>query len=463
MAAPTAVFVESNSITTATLYWTYGGAAAISVWRSTDGVTYAEATSASLNDRVLAGTTTYVNTGLAAETRYWYKLSDDLGATFSSVVTVVTHTCPGSMGGDNELSLPRFSDDVNATIDLNNMAERIEQVLIGRVLNPGECIVCPTNGAVVIDCSDGCQKFLIVADEDINSISINGCNEAPLEIEVILPANTTREICGFPAGFGFGGDECRQMPWVTGSTGGSIQVTGGNSSTGSRGRPSYNRPTGGGSGGGGAGGGGCTCTPVNGGLTIKCCTANCSLTCGSTKELKLVVCGGKGPYNWSRTGSVSLKGATSPAAASTATGTTITVTPPANTGSAEAGTAYVKYGGDCGVGGSGGSCNRVDGASVPSIGVFTETHGCNDQIIAACSETAAIARTGQCGTANTSIGGANCGSVAICQTAGSCSGSCDSRSAAMIAAGCAPCGSSSGNTVSVTDTNGVVATIILKA
>jgi len=460
MAAPTAVFVESNSISTATLRWTYAGSASISVWRSTDGVTYAEATSTALGDRVLAGTTTYINTGLVAATRYWYKLSDDAGSTFSSVVTVVTQTCPGGMGGDNELSLPRFSDEVNATIDLNNMAERIEQVLIGRVLNPGECIVCPTNGAVVIDCSDGCQKFLIVADEDINSISINGCNEAPLEIEVILPANTTRQICGFPSGFGFGGDECQQMPWVTGSTGGSINVTGGNSPSTSRGRPSYNRPTGGGAGGGGGGGAGCTCTPINGGLTIKSCNANNSLNCSTTKELKLIVCGGKGPYNWSRTGSVSLKGAASPAAAATATGTNITVTPPANAGSAVAGDAYTVVCKGCSVC-VGGTCTTIDAANAyfkcddTSTGVFqgpgTGTACTPDGLSTTPSDYNSCCPSGNCAAA----------------TATTCpsgrSESCDLRTAPMIAAGCAPCGLNAGATVSVTDANGVVATIILKA
>ena len=62
------------------------------VFRSTDGIAYTR-----VGD-VLVGTTSFTDEGLAADTKYWYKLSDDGGSTFSSVVTVVTQDCQSSGG-----------------------------------------------------------------------------------------------------------------------------------------------------------------------------------------------------------------------------------------------------------------------------------------------------------------------------------------------------------------------------
>jgi len=57
----------------------------------------------------------------------------------------------------------------------------------------------------------------------------------------------------------------------------------------------------------------------------------------------------------------------------------------------------------------------------------------------------------------------NCAAATATTCPSGRSESCDLRTAPMIAAGCAPCGLNAGATVSVTDANGVVATIILKA
>ncbi len=66
MAAPTNVRVESNSQTTATLRWMYAGSAQIAVYRSTDGASYSEITTA--GDRVAVGTTIYIDSTLAVGT-----------------------------------------------------------------------------------------------------------------------------------------------------------------------------------------------------------------------------------------------------------------------------------------------------------------------------------------------------------------------------------------------------------
>ena len=75
MAAPTDVRVEAFSSTDTQIYWVYGGAASIAIYRSLDGVSYAEITN--VTTRIAVGTVTYNDSFLVAGTKYFYKLSDD--------------------------------------------------------------------------------------------------------------------------------------------------------------------------------------------------------------------------------------------------------------------------------------------------------------------------------------------------------------------------------------------------
>src|SRR5262249_24116349 len=157
---------------------------------------------------------------------------------------------------------------------------------------------------------------------------ITGCSEGGT-ISFVVPPTQTRQICGWPAGFGFEGDECFNAP-IAGGTGGRTVTVAYNCSGGGwrgSGGSCKSRPgTGRGSSAAGGGGSGsaCNCVPgADGGLRIKSCNANNSLNCSSTKSLTLKACGGVPPYSWSKTGSVTL---------SATTGTTITVRPPTNTG-----------------------------------------------------------------------------------------------------------------------------------
>lgn len=456
MAAPTNVACEATSITSTAIYWDYTGANSIGVYRATPNDS-----SYSLVTTVGSAVKTYADTGLAVATKYWYKLSDDAGSTFSTAVSVYTQTCAGSDGDPslNAMALPRAGDSVG-TDDFNLLAQQVEQIFGDRILKPGQCPVCVSSGQVVVDCTGGCTDFVVFATEDINSISINRCDHTPFNIEFIIPPNTTRKICGWPGGFGFGGDECRKNPFVTGARGGSI-------STGSSGGGALASPAstsgknnyGGGAGGGGGGGSGsgCTCVPTPDGLlTIKVCNPNNSLNCSTTKSLELKACGGRGPYTWSRTGSVGMKATGSQATpGATATGTGITVTPATNTGSGTAGNAYEKQGQYCDA-----------GSGLLTALPKANTYGCNDQvtITSTCSGAASI-----CGAIGTVLFAngvhANCTSYPIGSTPTYCQqqdGVCDVRTAPMIAAGCVPCGISAGSsTVSVTDANGVTVTIVL--
>ena len=450
MAAPTNVYVEAISITSVELWWDYSGSNAIGIYGSTDGAAYSLFATATP-----VGDTNYQVDGLSPETKYWFKLTDDLGSTFSSVVTVWTHQCMVPQGDAALFSLPRFDGDAQQSDNLNNFAERVEAALGGRLLAPGTCSACPDDGRIVLDCSSGCDDWVVVADEDINSITMHNCNERPFNVEFIVPASTTRAIGGWPAGFGFGGGEGKWNKFATGTGGGSTSVGsgggGGKASPGrSAGRNSYNKGTGPGVG-AGAGGSGCTCVPKNGALTIKSCNANNSMDCSSTKKLRLIACGGLQPYTWSSTGDVTL---------SDTDGNTTTVTPPTNSGSGEAGTAYVKHGGQCVTAG-------LVPAACPSVNfqVYTSTFGCNDQNLVACGSVTAQPSSGDCVGAPQNIGNESCASVTSCYDGATCTyGVCDSRSAAMIAAGCAPCGAAAaGATVTVTDANGVQFTKILTA
>lgn len=476
MAAPTDVRVYATSQTTAVLGWTYSGSNMIAVYRSTDGISYSEITEA--GTRLAVGTTGYTDEGLSPGTKYWYKLSDDTGSTFSSVVTVYSHSCFSPAGDDRVLALPRTNGGDPAAV-FDELAERIESALsnMGRAVNPNECTACPNDGAIVIDCSSGCNNWVIIADEDINSISIQWC-EGEGNIDFLIPANTTRQICGWPAGFGFSGDECHSAPIVSGADGLTYSVgfecafaetnvaahitsalcAAKASKSGSKPSTSKGARTGGtGGGGGGGSGGGCNCVPTaDGGLTIKSCNTNNSLNCSSTKSLTLIACGGRGPYTWSNTGDVVL---------SKSTGSSTTVTPPTNAGSAVAGTAYHV------------ACYICDGGSCASgvcstVGWTTLNVGCDDAFSAAncnlpntngCSPPAASALN-KCCNNNTQVctdPGASCTDYrSTCQGVITV---CDVRTAGMITDGCNPCGLQAGATVSVTDALGTVFTIILKA
>jgi hypothetical protein len=445
MAAPTDVRVFAISQTSAQVRWTYPGTASISVFRSTNGTDYTELTS--IGNRVAVGTTSYDDTTLGVGTKYWYKLSEDDGSTFSSVVTVVSHTCLSPASGDDTFSLPRTNGESPGQ-EFDELAERIEAALNGRVLSPDQCAACPEDGAIVIDCSSGCDDWVVVADEDINSISVQWCGETPGTFEFIVPPNTTRQICGWPAGFGFGGDECFRAPIVTGAAGRSVFV--GNKRPNPRSKKGYNP----GIGTGGMGGTACTCvTDGIGQLTIKSCNSNNSLNCSSSKSAVLKACGGKSPYTWSNTGSVTV---------SPTTGATVTVRPPTNSGSAVAGVAYWVSCWTC----NGANCTAGDCASI--ISPLNVRYNCDDTLNACsttenCTPAPATSEVDKCCNGNTN----QClNNDCIDVRTGGCTGvttMCDQRTAQMITDGCSPCGLNEGATVTVTDAVGTQVTIVMKA
>lgn len=450
MAAPTGVSVEFNSQDTATLRWTYSGSAYVNVYRSTDGSSYTAITSFVGGTAIAPGTTTYTDSGLVVGTKYWYKLTDDSGSSFSSVVSGWTHSCLPPAGSLDTFVLPRAHPGGGDPVDeFNDMAERVESVLNGRLLAPEECVACPDDGQLILNCSGHCKDWLAVIDQDVNSISMQFCDDSDVNIELVIPPGATRIVRGWPAGFGFSGGE----PAISGGTNGrSVNV---GSSKGAKANPSTtrSRPSTGTGAGAGGGQGGCTCAPVGGNLTIKSCNANNSLNCQSTKSLSLKACGGRPPYTWSKTGTVSL---------SRTSGTSTTVTPPTNSGSGEPGSAYTLAAG------------QKTGAGCTNAALVLNFYGCNDAVIAPqCRDpgAAVCAGVGQPVCADGSCSGSG---LPLCNLPDYCPSSVlaaptafceDLRTAGMISAGCVPCGliaSGSGSTVTVTDSIGTQTTIVLK-
>lgn len=459
MAAPTTVRVEAESMTTTRLRWAYSGSNNISIYRSTDGSSYTRITS------VVSTVTEYEDIGLAEATKYWYKLSDDNGSTFSSVVTVWTHSCVHANGGQGTI-LPLAGDENEPVIGhiFNELSATVQSKLVrfespnGRV-----CTACVEDGALVINCLnyDGCEEIEVLVDQDINSISLPECDDSEVDINFIIPPNTTRGICGWPRGIGFTGDECTRAPVRGGSSGRSInefvnRALNRNSRSG-RSKPG-NSTQGTPGGGQSRTNGSCTCTPgSNGELTIRACTPsggtnpNNSLGCqNATPGMTLVVCGGRGPYTWSTGGSVNL---------SATTGTQTRVTPPTNSGSGEAGNAYKV-------------CHYVqqrvpDCAAARTI-LFKDSliYGCNDQLItdAGNSTSCAAAPAASVAQCVDSLSGCD---IPECALSGHADHyampAVDIRTAPMIAAGCNPCGVQTGTVITVTDATGNSTTITIRS
>lgn len=205
--------VEAFAPTQNAIRYTYAGAGNVTLWRSTNGGAYASIISIP-SDYGSYPSPLYDNVNVTPATSYAYKLSDDAGSTFSDIVTVVSMTefqLPAE--GSPQLVLPAFpnAEDINP-VTISELRDKIESHFNAEVATLRRaCTVCPVNGAIVLDCSEGCYFFEVLKADvaDINSISIN-CTA--LEINFDIPADTPTEVCGFPEDVGFTGDECFQAP-----------------------------------------------------------------------------------------------------------------------------------------------------------------------------------------------------------------------------------------------------------
>lgn len=220
------VRVEANDINSATLRWDYNGTSDVKVYRSTDNISY------SLVDTITSTYPTieyeYIDDNTLAErTLYYYKLTDDNGLTYTAPVHVVSYLIATYRGQSTSATInvsPAFGtvtpEDFNALVDkinLDNQAATDQ--------SDAPCDICSSNGSLVIDCSSGCEWFRTVLTEDINSISIIGCDGCP-PVDFVLPPNTTRSVCGWPTGCNYEGDECFDAP-IPGGLDGRVAKTNG--------------------------------------------------------------------------------------------------------------------------------------------------------------------------------------------------------------------------------------------
>ena len=457
MAAITDLTVESTAPTVVEVDWTDNGEVN-TLYRAPYGGAYSSLAT-------VTGLATYSNTTAVAATRYQYKITSGVSGD-SNVDDVVAQTCATDTKEPEDLALPSFEGDEQQDDLLNQMARDLESFVNTRLTGADSCEICPSNGAITIDCSR-CTDFNVNVTEDINSISMVNCggdggvSGGEGSINFQIPPNTTRKICGFPQTFGFEGGECFTSPGVSGGTAGktchvgfaryafigvAVQTVIGCGRT--SGAPGTGGP-------GGGGGATCACSPTTPGqLTLKCCTTDCSLTCATTKSLKLIACGGMPftvgkAYTWAVTGGLTMAVSTD--------GRSATITPPTNSGSGVSGNAYRSCG------------QRVSDIAACNVGVELggAHYGCNDQFLTGSSG----AQCGSLGTTTYMCCGGTASPCTTC-TLPSCGAdgapgtyvqahpgageTADLRTAQMITDGCNPCGLAvDGKVVTVTDALGV--------
>lgn len=434
MAAIADFYSESISSTINQFLWTDNGEAN-TLKRAPNGGSYSAIAT-------VTGSTTYQDTTVVAGTYYDYKITSGISGD-SNVSSVVTQVCD-DVGAPTTASLAgQYAQDQVTPTDFNNLVDDLNKQLQAENSQGFPCEVCPINGAVVLDCGQ-CSNFIVNCTTDINSISMVGCeNIGDGSLNLLIPPGTTPSIGGFPSTLGFDGFEGKKNPGrLTGGVRGvSHRVPfGASSNSGAKRQVASKGKTGG--------------TPKGLPLTLTCQTSvggvnsNCSMACPTTKAMKVVTSGGTPPYTFSATGGLGVS----------ASGSTATITPPANSSPGTAGVAYKLY--ITLTSSSSGSCFN---------NWISTAYGCGDTVVAG-------GTNGSCDPSDTCNNG---GTLPGCASLGclgggsdSCTGgnlfcspppqppgtrtnaftaahapatistgyACDKRTGSMISAGCVPCG-----------------------
>ena len=416
--------------------------------------------------------TTFNDTGLDPETTYYYRvvaICTGGDSVPSGVAFARTQACPSSANSrfSQQVTLPRWFESGGQRLQdiINEMAEKLEDVLNRQALVSEPCNVCEiVDGAIVID-AGRCSNFEVPTTENITSITVQ--NPSPgqnIKITFRNPTTTNKTVTGFPQNTAC--DRCgtvenggltvipftlEPLDFTVDSEGNLVESSGGE--------------------GGGSGG------PlimfceeeVDAGDFANAQTATCAkIDCASgTPHLNFRAIGGNPPYTWTAVGN-----GTDPDPTVAVSGTDneeAEVTPPAP-GTA-LGLAYVM--------GTRFWTNNFGPCTVCSIA--SQGYDCDDDTFSTCNGFA-------CGVTDTFIigsssdfacntdpdcknPGAGCGGFPECQPSVSTCGTmpplspasntvefdwlCDKRTPAQIATGCAPCRVVMPNAVvTVTDQNG---------
>lgn len=183
MAAIADLTVESTAPTVVEVDWTDNGETNL-LKRAPYGGAYSTLAT-------VTGLATYSDTTAVTETRYQYKINSGVSGD-SNVDDVVAQTCAADSNEPEELTLPAFQGDTQQDDLLNQMARDLESFVNVRLAGADPCEICPSSGAITIDCSR-CTDFNVAVTEDINSISMVNCDgggDGTMNFKV--PPNVTR-------------------------------------------------------------------------------------------------------------------------------------------------------------------------------------------------------------------------------------------------------------------------------
>lgn len=198
----------------------------------------------------------------------------------------------------------------------------------------------------------------------------------------------------------------------------------------------------------------CLCdSPLGGPLMLKVCSTNNSIGCSSSKWVHVKACGGTPPYTWSKTGNLTVADLTGSVAYVTLN-STIAI------GNSPNAAAYIR------------AVRSLQGAGCAPGAWGYVVYSCSDLELAGnCAGVfyIGLANTGPIVCRDSSCPGPEdyvvCGGVGDpeCNLARTIGNYVDVRDEGTIAGGCNPCGVALiGATVSVTDSTGVVATVIIR-
>lgn len=262
------VRVEATDTKSATVRWSYNGTSDVKLYRSTNNVSYSLISTTASTFPTTAYT--YLDDTLAERTLYYYKLTDDSGLTYSLIVHVVSYLEAAGRGNATSatVSVMPAADEVTPEI-FNALIDKINTDNQSNAdMSSVPCDVCSVNGALVINCMDGCEWFRTVTTEDINSISLVGCDGCP-PVDFVIAPDTERRICGWPVGCNYLNDECFDAP-IPGGPDGRVAKTSGLTYGGYwNANPAQFRNQ----------SGSCACPKAAKTLSIKCCSASCTLSC----------------------------------------------------------------------------------------------------------------------------------------------------------------------------------------
>src|SRR3990167_4624714 len=347
--------------------------------------------------------------------------------------------CQASTPFNSFMSLPRSGDESDFAKLWDQTMQRIEDIINNRLLSDEACKACPdANGTVVLDLAR-CSNWEVDTDTPITRIDMpNSRPGQEVNVGICNRGSNPVTIGGWPtavASSSIAGSldpgECTSPTFQVGNDGngrgGGFRL---------KGKPEPAKA-------------------AWGGPLVVACEGSCEIDCqAASPKVLLQAFGGVPPYTWETTaGTITASGVNDADAE---------LTPPDNTGTAVAGTAYVKavkhYNASvvgCIDDGSGPYARQTFGCDdvMDADWTASTTVGCTDGEPASVQDYQHnfVDSTGECAVGHAAQHGSVHG--------------CDTRTAQMVTDGCAPCGATMADAVvTLTDDFGasVTKTITLK-